>query len=83
MIPRKNGLAALLSGQVTFILSNGSVYTIDVRSYPGRTPEEPDNEKVVRGSRDGFTENIVQNTALIEEGLEILICALSYTKLQN
>ena len=21
-------------------------------------PEEPDNEKVVRGSRDGFTENI-------------------------
>ena len=28
-------------------------------------PEEPDNEKVVRGSRDGFTENIVQNTALI------------------
>ena len=46
-------------------LKNGSVYTIDVRSYPGRNPEEPDNEKVVRGSRDGFTENIVQNTALI------------------
>ena len=26
-------LVALLSGQVTFILTNGSVYTIDVRSY--------------------------------------------------
>lgn len=62
---KEKWLAALLSGQVTFILTNGSVYTIDVRSYPGRTPEEPDNEKVVRGSRDGFTENIVQNTALI------------------
>lgn len=58
-------LVALMSGQVTFILKNGSVYTIDVRTYPGRQPEEPDNEKVVRGSRDGFTENIVQNTALI------------------
>lgn len=62
---KEKWLVALLSGQVTFILKNGSVYTIDVRSYPGRTPEEPDNEKVVRGSRDGFTENIVQNTALI------------------
>ncbi|ALC85894.1 MULTISPECIES: spore germination protein [Bacillaceae] len=62
---KEKWLAALLSGQVTFILKNGSVYTIDVRSYPGRQPEEPDNEKVVRGSRDGFTENIVQNTALI------------------
>ncbi|PZX07749.1 stage V sporulation protein AF [Psychrobacillus insolitus] len=58
-------LVALLSGQVTFILTNGSVYTIDVRSYAGRSPEEPDNEKVVRGSRDGFTENIIQNTSLI------------------
>ncbi|GGA25324.1 spore germination protein [Psychrobacillus lasiicapitis] len=62
---KEKWLVALLSGQVTFILKNGSVYTIDVRSYPGRNPEEPDNEKVVRGSRDGFTENIVQNTALI------------------
>lgn len=62
---KEKWLVALLSGQVTFILKNGSVYTIDVRSYPGRSPEEPDNEKVVRGSRDGFTENIVQNTALI------------------
>ncbi|GAA0364127.1 spore germination protein [Bacillus horti] len=37
---------------------------IDVRFYPGRTPEEPDTERVVRGARDGYTENIVLNTAL-------------------
>lgn len=37
---------------------------IDVRSYPGRTPMEPDTEKVVRGSRDGYVENIIVNTAL-------------------
>ena len=40
-------------------------FAIDVRSYPGRTPTEPDTEKVVRGARDGFVENIVVNTALI------------------
>ncbi|TFE00455.1 spore germination protein [Jeotgalibacillus sp. R-1-5s-1] len=39
-------------------------FLIDVRSYPGRQPEEPDTEKVVRGSRDGFVENIIVNTAL-------------------
>ncbi|MGD7045483.1 spore germination protein [Jeotgalibacillus proteolyticus] len=39
-------------------------YIVDVRSYPGRQPEEPDTEKVVRGSRDGFVENIIVNTAL-------------------
>jgi stage V sporulation protein AF len=37
---------------------------VDIRSYPGRSPEEPDTERVVRGARDGFTENIVQNTAM-------------------
>ena len=36
---------------------------------PGRQPEEPDNEKVIRGSRDGFTENIVMNTALVRRRL--------------
>ncbi|TFE03131.1 spore germination protein [Jeotgalibacillus salarius] len=39
-------------------------FLIDVRSYPGRQPEEPDTERVVRGSRDGFVENIIVNTAL-------------------
>ena len=37
---------------------------VDVRSYPGRMPQEPDTEKVVRGSRDGFVENIIVNTAI-------------------
>jgi len=38
---------------------------IDARVYPVRSPDEPDLEKVVRGSRDGFTETLVYNTALI------------------
>lgn len=55
----------LLSGLI-FILIEGETEAIiiDVRSYPGRGPEEPDTERVVRGARDGYTENIIQNTAL-------------------
>ncbi|WP_284141321.1 MULTISPECIES: spore germination protein [unclassified Virgibacillus] len=55
----------VLSGLVA-IFVNGLSYSfvLDVRHYPGRTPDEPDTERVIRGSRDGFTENIVENTAL-------------------
>lgn len=37
---------------------------IDSRTYPARSPEEPDLERVVRGPRDGFVETLVFNTAL-------------------
>ncbi|WP_332692495.1 spore germination protein [Halalkalibacter lacteus] len=55
----------MLSGLV-FILVEGEeqAIVIDVRSYPTRGPSEPDTERVVRGSRDGYTENIIINTAL-------------------
>ncbi|RST61339.1 spore germination protein [Siminovitchia terrae] len=55
----------VLSG-LTAIVVEGEpqALIVDVRSYPGRQPEEPDTEKVVRGSRDGYVENIIVNTAL-------------------
>jgi stage V sporulation protein AF len=40
------------------------VIIIDARTYPARSPEEPDVEKVIRGARDGFVETIIFNTAL-------------------
>ncbi|SER14625.1 stage V sporulation protein AF [Gracilibacillus ureilyticus] len=55
----------LLSGLlVVFVDGESECFIVDVRSYPGRSPEEPDTEKVVRGARDGYTENIIENTAL-------------------
>ncbi|MGJ7919922.1 spore germination protein [Neobacillus sp. LXY-4] len=55
----------VLSGlMVVVIEGEQKALVVDVRSYPGRQPQEPDTEKVVRGSRDGFVENIVVNTAL-------------------
>ncbi|TCS84091.1 spore germination protein [Tepidibacillus fermentans] len=55
----------ILSGQLVMLIDGEKEgLVIDVRSYPGRTPQEPDTERVVRGSRDGFTETLVVNTAL-------------------
>jgi stage V sporulation protein AF len=56
----------VLSGLIIFFIE-GMEYAlvVDVRSYPGRQPQEADTEKIVRGARDGFVENIIVNTALI------------------
>lgn len=62
---REKLLLSILSGQVAFVTKHGYVFVAELRKYPGRNPEEPDNEKVVRGSRDGFTESININTGLI------------------
>lgn len=55
----------VLAGLIVFLIE-GEEYglVVDVRSYPGRQPAEPDTEKVIRGSRDGYVENIIINTAL-------------------
>lgn len=58
-------LLGILSGRVGFVTEHGYCYCTEFRNYPGRNPEEPDNEKVIRGSRDGFAENIIQNVGLI------------------
>lgn len=38
---------------------------LDTRTYPQRSTGEPDNDKVLRGSHDGFVETMILNTALI------------------
>ena len=59
-------LYAVLSGSILLIVDGcAEGFIIDARTYPARGPEEPDIERVVRGSRDGFTETVVFNTALI------------------
>ncbi|ODG93618.1 MULTISPECIES: spore germination protein [Bacillaceae] len=56
----------VLSGLIVVLVDGEDKgLAVDVRSYPGRGPTEPDTERVVRGSRDGFTENIINNTGLI------------------
>ncbi len=57
---------SVLNGLVAIIVENSDeAITLDIRKYPGRSIAEPDSEKVVRGSRDGFTENFAINIALV------------------
>lgn len=56
----------ILSG-VTCLFVEGyeACIAIDCRTYPARSVGEPEKDKSLRGSRDGFVETIVFNTALI------------------
>ncbi|MGZ4032455.1 MAG: spore germination protein [Tumebacillaceae bacterium] len=66
MVDKTNKIfTAILSGQTAFLIDGYSqAILIDARSYPGRSPGEPEMERVVRGSRDGFVETMVMNTVL-------------------
>lgn len=57
---------AVLSGVfVLFIDGFSEAILIDSRTYPARDVAEPDKDKTLRGSRDGFVETLIFNTALI------------------
>lgn len=57
---------AVLSG-VSALLIDGftQAILIDGRSYPQRDTAEPEKDKVLRGSHDGFVETLISNTALV------------------
>lgn len=59
-------LKNLFSG-VTCLFVDGyeGAIAIDCRTYPARSVEETDKDKSLRGSRDGFVETVVSNTAMI------------------
>lgn len=62
----RNILTAVLSGQ-TCLLIDGfpTAVLLDIRTYPQRDTSEPEKDKVLRGSHDGFVETMVLNCALI------------------
>lgn len=54
------------SGAILMIVDGFAAgFLIKTRSYPKRSVEEPDNDKVLRGAHDGFVESLLINTALI------------------
>ena len=56
----------ILSGvSCLFVDGFESCIAIDCRTYPSRSVDEPAQDKSLRGSRDGFVETIVFNTALM------------------
>ncbi len=57
---------AVLSGMSCLLVEGYSeILALDMREYPSRSVDEPDKDKVLRGSRDGFIESLIPNIALI------------------
>lgn len=56
----------IMSGMTCLIIENEpDAFLIDMRRMPLRSVEEPANDKVLRGARDGFGEALQPNAALI------------------
>ena len=56
----------ILSGVFAFIIEGyDKIILMDSRTYPARSVSEPEKDKALRGSKDGFVETVVFNTALI------------------
>jgi len=59
-------ITSLLSGMFLLLIDGyPKALVIDSRTYPSRGVAEPEKDKVLRGSKDGFVETLVSNTALI------------------
>ncbi len=59
-------LKSLLSGVPCLVIDGyDEILAIDFRTYPARSVSEPEKDKAMRGSKDGFVETLVFNCALI------------------
>ncbi len=66
--------AALLFGS-TF---GAEAIIIDARTYPARETQEPENDRVMQGPRDGFVETLIFNTALIRRRIRDEALTMQY-----
>lgn len=66
-IEDQNKFVQMLLSGITCILIEGyrQIIGFDFREYPSRSVDEPEKDKVLRGSRDGFIEALVPNAALV------------------
>ncbi len=70
----------LLSGTTLLLGETFGTYAIiiDSRTYPARSVEEPESDRVMMGSRDGFVETLVFNTAMIRRRIRDTSLTMQY-----
>lgn len=67
----------IFEGNLLIAFSNiEKLYMMDISNPPQRTPEESSTEISIKGPRDGFTENLATNIALIRKRIrcKTLVC---------
>lgn len=69
-----------LSGCCAFLCEGfgANALVIDLRTYPAREASEPENDRVMRGSRDGFVETLIFNTAMIRRRIRDTALTIEY-----
>ena len=73
-------LQMVLSGATLMLGSTfgSKAMIIDARTYPARQTAEPENDRVMRGARDGFVETLIFNTALIRRRIRDTTLTMQY-----
>lgn len=67
----KRVIDSILSGGLVLIIDGiTDALIVNITSPPGRSIEEPQVETVIRGPREGFTESIATNIALIRKKIK-------------
>ncbi|PGA92726.1 spore germination protein [Bacillus toyonensis] len=74
----------LLKGiSIIYIDKNTTFYLLNTVKTISRTPDEPINEKTIRGSHEGFIESIDTNLNLIRKRIENPQLTIKYSELGN
>ena len=78
-------LQMVLSGTTLILGETFGSYAIvvDSRTYPSRSVGEPESDRVMLGSRDGFVETLVFNTALIRRRVRDTALTMKYLTVGN
>lgn len=66
----EEAFSALLAGNAVFFIDGyDQAMKISSKGYPGMGVSEAETEKVIRGSREGFTDSVKTNSALVRKRL--------------
>lgn len=68
---------------VVFDYEDKKIYSIELRRLYLRSVSEPDNEKIIKGPREGLIENIITNVSLIRNKIRRKDLKVEYKSLNN
>src|SRR5699024_1650331 len=77
-------ISGLLQGSCAFIITGDKeAFLFNTPQQHDRSPEEPENEKIVRGSHQGFVESLDININLLRKRIVNSQLTIEYYKLGN
>lgn len=68
---------------IVFDYNDNKIYSLELRRLYLRSVSEPDNEKIIKGPREGLIENIITNVSLIRNKIRRKDLKIEYTSLNT